>query len=194
MTWNNVTHKRQHKYQLSVAHPLLVLDIIKVLKKLFQSLLNVGLNQFCRIPYFATKTPQEIREFGIKTQSLCLLLRSTSWRDSHFFTSPILFREYGFLSPTRQSPLPSFAFSSFRECAFYALIMHYQMNRHVKCILDGCSMLSGILFQLNWNIVPTQLEQGSILTVIRLEPKKLTTRACGMGNERWRLEVRRVIM
>ena len=58
------------------------------------------------------------------------------------------------------------------------------MNRYVKCILDGCSMSSGMLFQLNWNPVPTYLEQGSILAVTMLEPKKLTTRACGMGNER----------
>ena len=127
-----------------------------------------------------------------KTQSLYLLLRGTSWRESHFFTCPILFRGHGFLSRTRQSTIPLFAFSSFRECAFYALMMHYYINRRVKCILDGCSMLSGMLFQLNWNIVPTYLEQGSILAVTRLEPKKPTTRACGMGNERWRLEVRRV--
>ncbi|WP_304063763.1 thioesterase [Hoylesella loescheii] len=53
-------------------------------------------------------------------------------------------------------------------------------------------MLSGMLFQLNWNAVPTYLEQESILTVTRLELKKLTTRAYRVGNERWRLEVRRV--
>ena len=55
---------------------------------------------------------------GDKTQSLCLLLRSTSWRESHFFTCPILFRGHGFLSQTRQLTLPSFAFSWFREYAF----------------------------------------------------------------------------
>ena len=53
-------------------------------------------------------------------------------------------------------------------------------------------MLSGMLFQLNWNAVPTYLEQESILAVTRLELKKLTTRAYRMGNERWSLEVRRV--
>jgi len=53
-------------------------------------------------------------------------------------------------------------------------------------------MLSGMLFQLNWNTVPTYLEQGSILAITRLELKKLTTRAYRVGNERWRLEVRRV--
>ena len=53
-------------------------------------------------------------------------------------------------------------------------------------------MLSGMLFQLNWNAVPTYLEQESILTVTRLELKKLTTKAYRVGNERWRLEVRRV--
>jgi len=31
-------------------------------------------------------------------------------------------------------------------------------SRHVTAILDGCSMLSGMLFQLNWNTVPTYLE------------------------------------
>jgi len=36
-------------------------------------------------------------------------------------------------------------------------------------------MSSGMLFQLNWNTVPTYLEQGSILVVTRLELKKLTT-------------------
>ena len=109
-----------------------------------------------------------------KTQSLCLLLRSTSWRDSHFFTCPILFRGHGFLSRTRQSTLPSFAFSSFRECAFYALMMHYYINRRVKCILDGCSMLSGMLFQLNWNTVPTYLEQESNL----VEQKREVLKRC----------------
>ena len=53
-------------------------------------------------------------------------------------------------------------------------------------------MLSGMLFQLNWNAVPTYLEQESILAVTRLELKKLTTRAYRMGNERWRLVIRRV--
>ena len=53
-------------------------------------------------------------------------------------------------------------------------------------------MLSGMLFQLNWNTVPTYLEQESILAVTRLELKKLTTSAYGVENERWRLEVARV--
>jgi len=53
-------------------------------------------------------------------------------------------------------------------------------------------MLSGMLFQLNWNTVPTKLEQESNLTVTRRELKELTTRAYRVGNERWRLEVRRV--
>ena len=71
-------------------------------------------------------------------------------------------------------------------------MMHDYINRNVKCILDGCSILSGMLFQLNWNTVPTYLEQESILIVTRQELKKLTTRAYRMRNERWRLEVRRV--
>ena len=55
--------------------------------------------------------------------------------------------------------------------------MHYYIKRRVKCILDSCSMLSGMLFQLNWNPIPTYLEQESNLAVTRLELKKLTTRA-----------------
>ena len=70
--------------------------------------------------------------------------------------------------------------------------MHYYINRRVTSVLDGCSMLSGMLFQLNWNTVPTYLEQGSILAVTKRELKKLTTRACWVGNERWGLEVGKV--
>ena len=70
--------------------------------------------------------------------------------------------------------------------------MHYYTNRHVKHVLDGCSMLSGMLFQLNWNPVPTYLEQGSNLAVTRQELKKLTTRAYRVGSERWRLGVGKV--
>ena len=69
--------------------------------------------------------------------------------------------------------------------------MHYYINRRVKYVLDSCSMLSGMLFQLNWNAVPTYLEQESILAVTRLELKKLTTRAYRVEDERWRLEVER---
>ena len=50
-------------------------------------------------------------------------------------------------------------------------------------------MLSGMLFQMIWNTVPTYLEQGYILSFSKRELKKLTTRAYRMGNERWRLEV-----
>ncbi len=67
--------------------------------------------------------------------------------------------------------------------------MHYYINRRVKYVLDGYSMLSGMLFQLNWNPVPTYLEQGYILAGTKRELKKLTTRAYWVGNERWRLEV-----
>ena len=56
-------------------------------------------------------------------------------------------------------------------------MMHDYINRRVKHVLDGCSMLSGMLFQLNWNPVPTYLEQGSILAVTRRKLKKLTTGA-----------------
>ena len=69
---------------------------------------------------------------------------------------------------------------------------HYYINRRVKHVLDGCSMLSGMLFQLNWNTVPTYLEQGSNLAITMRELKKLTTRAYRVRRERWRLEVGRV--
>jgi len=58
--------------------------------------------------------------------------------------------------------------------------------------MDACSISSGMLFQLNWNPVPTYLEQESNLAVTRQELKKLTTRAYLAGSERWRLEVGRV--
>ncbi|WP_281642457.1 thioesterase [Hoylesella loescheii] len=38
-------------------------------------------------------------------------------------------------------------------------------------------MLSGMLFQLNWNPIPTYLEQRSSLAVPKRELKKITTRA-----------------
>ena len=56
-------------------------------------------------------------------------------------------------------------------------MMHYDINRRVKNVLDACSMLAGMLFQLIWNPVPTYLEQGSNLAVTRRELKMLTTRA-----------------
>ena len=71
--------------------------------------------------------------------------------------------------------------------------MHYYINHRVKYVLDGCSMLSGMLFQLNWNPVPTYLEQGSNLAVTRRELKKLTIKAYQVENERWPLEVGRAI-
>ena len=71
-------------------------------------------------------------------------------------------------------------------------MMHYYINRRVIYALDGCSMLSGMLFQLNWNTVPTYLEQESNLAVTKQELKKLTTRAYRLGDERWRLDVGRV--
>ena len=71
-------------------------------------------------------------------------------------------------------------------------MMHDYINRRGKDVLNGCSMLSGMLFQLNWNIIPTYLEQGSNLAVTKRELKKLTTRAYRVRRERWRLEVGRV--
>ncbi|WP_081619142.1 hypothetical protein [Hoylesella loescheii] len=70
--------------------------------------------------------------------------------------------------------------------------MHYYINRRVKYVLDHSSMSSGMLFQLNWNTVPTYLEQESNLAITKRELKKLTTRAYRMRCERWRLEVGRV--
>ena len=52
-------------------------------------------------------------------------------------------------------------------------MMHYLIINCVKDVLDGCSMLSGMLFQLNWNAVPTYLEQGSILAVTLQFTQKL---------------------
>jgi len=34
-------------------------------------------------------------------------------------------------------------------------MMHYYINRRVKYVLDRCSSWIGMLFQLNWNPVPT---------------------------------------
>ena len=69
-------------------------------------------------------------------------------------------------------------------------MMHYYINCRIKDVLDGCSMLSGMLFQLNWNPVPTYLEQESNLAVTKRELKKLTTRAYrwGMKGGAWRAE------
>ncbi|WP_281641622.1 hypothetical protein [Hoylesella loescheii] len=71
-------------------------------------------------------------------------------------------------------------------------MMHDYINRRVKHVLDGCSMLAGMLFQLNWNTVPTYLEQESNSAVTKRELKKLTTRAYPVRRERWRLEVGKV--
>ena len=68
-------------------------------------------------------------------------------------------------------------------------MMHDYINRRVKHVLDDCSMLSGMLFQFNWNTVPTYLEQESNLAVTKRELKKLTTSAYRVRGERWRLEV-----
>nr|WP_083792235.1 hypothetical protein [Prevotella sp. oral taxon 472] len=70
--------------------------------------------------------------------------------------------------------------------------MHYYINRRATCILDGCSILAGMLFQLNWNTVPSKLEQESNLAVTKRELKKLATSAYRVRCERWRLEVGKV--
>ena len=71
-------------------------------------------------------------------------------------------------------------------------MMYHYINRRVKHVLDGCSMLSGIQFQLSWNAVPTYLEQESNLAVTKRELKKLTARAYLVRREKWRLEVGKV--
>ena len=52
-------------------------------------------------------------------------------------------------------------------------MMHYLIIHCVKDVLDPCSMLTGMLFQLNWNPVPTYLEQGYILAVTLQFTQKL---------------------
>ena len=52
-------------------------------------------------------------------------------------------------------------------------MMHYYINRRVIYVLDTCSMLSGMLFQLNWNTIPANLEQGYILAVTLQFTQKL---------------------
>ena len=71
-------------------------------------------------------------------------------------------------------------------------MMHDYINRHVKHVLDACSMLAGMQFQLSWNAVPTYLEQESNLAVTKRELKKLTARAYLVRRDRWRLEAGRV--
>jgi hypothetical protein len=67
--------------------------------------------------------------------------------------------------------------------------MHYEIIRRVIYVLDGCSILYGMLFQLIWNPVPDEMEQGYILAETKREFKKFTTRVCKVVNESWRLEV-----
>ena len=55
-------------------------------------------------------------------------------------------------------------------------MMHYYINRRVKYVLDACSISSGMLFQLNWNAVPTYLEQESNLAVTMRKLNSLTAR------------------
>ena len=49
-----------------------------------------------------------------------------------------------------------------------------------------------MLFQLNWNTIPTNPEQGYILALTRRDLKKFTTRAYQAANEMWRLDVGRM--
>ena len=70
--------------------------------------------------------------------------------------------------------------------------MHYYIKRHVKYVLDACSMSSGMLFQFSWNHVPTYLEQESNLAVPKRELKKLTTRAYRVRLEFIQVEYRKL--
>ena len=63
-------------------------------------------------------------------------------------------------------------------------MMSSYINRRARDVLDDCSMLSGMLFQLNWNTVPANLEQGSILALTGRKIKKLTTRVYRVENEK----------
>ena len=69
-------------------------------------------------------------------------------------------------------------------------MMHYYINRRVIYVLDDCSMLSGMLFQLNWNAVPTYLEQHSILAVTTRDVKNSLQELIGRGvnDGVWRVE------
>ena len=71
-------------------------------------------------------------------------------------------------------------------------MMHYYIKRHVKFVLDRCSILSGMLFQLNWNTVPTYLEQESNLAVPKRELKKLPTRVYRVRLEFIQVEYRKL--
>ena len=59
--------------------------------------------------------PTRVRD---KTLSLCLLLRSTGWRESHFFTCPILFSGHGFL-------IPNWPINPFVVCIFIVPRMRF---------------------------------------------------------------------
>lgn len=65
-----------------------------------------------------------------------------------------------------------------------ALKNQYLRKQCVTSMWYCCYMSHVTLLQLNWNPVPTNLEQGYILAVTMQELKKLTTRAYRVGNER----------
>ena len=124
---------------------------------------------------------KKIREFGIRHSRYANYHMALAGEIAIFFARRFLFKRHGLLFHTRQLTIPPFAFSSFRKCVFYALIMHYYINRRVILVLDGCSSSSGMLFQFIWNPVPTYLEQGSILAVTKRDVKKPTTKAYRAG-------------
>ena len=78
----------------------------------------------CRITYLPLVGRQykaggynTIREFGIKHNCYASRRLALAGEIAISLTVLILFRRHGFLSPTRQLTLPSFAFSLFRKCA-----------------------------------------------------------------------------
>ena len=52
----------------------------------------------------------------------------------------------------------------------FSFAMHYQFNYWIFYKWDTCSMSSGMLFHIIWNIVPSYLEHPSILATTRHLP------------------------
>ena len=131
--------------------------------------------------FYVKSRCKKIREFGTRHSRYTNYRVSLTGEIAILFARRFLFKRHGLLSHTRQLTIPSFVFSSFRKCVFYALIMYYYINRRAIYVLDCCSSSSGMLFQFNWNPVPTYLEQGSILAVTKRDIKKPTTKAYRAG-------------
>ena len=97
-----------------------------------------------------------------KTLSLCLLLRSTGWRESYFFTCPILFWGHGLLSRIANHPLRRSHFHSSENalskpwlCIIRLIATLNVFWTAVPCYLECCSSWIGTLFHLSWNRIPS---------------------------------------